>query len=281
MSRIETPVQQEIESDVRRALDEDIGSGDISAEILPEGQLGNATVISREAAVISGRPWFDCVFALLDPSVQTDWQVNDGDKVQAGQTVCTLHGHSRSLLSGERCALNFLQTLSATASQTRRYVEAIQGTNATILDTRKTLPGLRLAQKYAVRCGGGSNHRMGLYDAYLIKENHIEAAGSIAAAVHTARTNHPGYSVEVEVENLDELQQALDAEVERVLLDNFDLPGLSQAVGLANGQTELEASGGISLDTIRQVAESGVDFISVGAITKDIQAIDLSMHLTG
>lgn len=277
MSSINAPSAEDVEQDVRRALAEDLGDGDISAEILPDNQASTATVISRDAATISGRPWFDRVFCLLDPEVKLSWKVNEGETVQAGQNLCTLTGNARSLLSGERCALNFLQTLSATASQTRQFVEAIKDTSATILDTRKTLPGLRLAQKYAVLCGGGSNHRMGLYDAYLLKENHIQAAGTIAIAVKTARSKHSDRSVEVEVENIDELEQALAARADRIMLDNFDLQTLAQAVALNNGQAQLEASGGISLESIRQVAETGVDFVSVGTITKDVRAIDLSM----
>jgi len=277
VSKINPPPHESVVQDVRRALDEDLGDGDISAEIVPENQNCTATVISRDVAVISGRPWFDCVFDLLDSTVKINWGIVDGETVQAGQNVCNLTGNARSLLSGERCALNFLQTLSATASQTRQFVDAIKGTSATILDTRKTLPGLRQAQKYAVRCGGGSNHRMGLYDAYLLKENHIQAAGSIALAIATARAKHSDRSVEVEVENLDELKQALSATADRIMLDNFDLQTLSKAVALNNSQAQLEASGGISLQTVRQFAETGVDFISVGAITKDIRAIDLSM----
>ena len=278
VSNTSPPSPADVERDVRRALAEDLGDGDISAEILSDNQICTATVISRDAAVISGRPWFDCVFNLLDPAVKINWQLDDGETVQAGQTVCTLTGNARALLSGERCALNFLQTLSATASQTRQYVDIIKGSGATILDTRKTLPGLRQAQKYAVRCGGGSNHRLGLYDAYLLKENHIQAAGSIALAVNAARVNHTDLSVEVEVETLDELEQALAAMADRIMLDNFDLQTLRQAVALNNKQAQLEASGGISLQSVRQVAETGVDFISVGAITKDISAIDFSMR---
>jgi len=278
VSKIKSPSAADVEQDVRRALAEDLGDGDISAEILSDNQICSATVICRDAAILSGRPWFDTVFHLLDPSVKISWNWDDGATVQSGQTLCTLTGNARSLLSGERCALNFLQTLSATASQTRQYVDAISGTDATILDTRKTLPGLRLAQKYAVRCGNGDNHRMGLYDAYLLKENHIQAAGSIALAVKAARAKHSARSVEVEVENLDELKQALAASADRIMLDNFDLPTLRQAVTLNNKQAQLEASGGISLQSIRKVAETGVDYISVGAITKDIKAIDLSMR---
>jgi len=279
VSNINAPSVEDVEQEVRRALAEDLGDGDISAKILSDNQICTATVISRDTATISGRPWFDCVFKLLDSTVKINWKLDDGETVQAGQTLCTITGNARSLLSGERCALNYLQTLSATASQTRAYVDAIKDTGATILDTRKTLPGLRQAQKYAVRCGGGNNHRMGLYDAYLLKENHIQAAGSIAAAVKTARAIHSDRSVELEVENLDELEQALNVMADRIMLDNFDLQTLRQAVALNNHQAQLEASGGITLQTVRQVAETGVDFISTGAITKNIKAIDLSMIL--
>lgn len=272
--------QSDIEESVHLALTEDIGREDVTGKLISEDDFSFASVIVREDAIICGIDWFEEVFAQLDSSIHIEWDVDDGDPVQAGQQLCSLSGSTRALLSGERAALNFLQTLSATATTTRTYVDAIAGTSAKILDTRKTIPGLRLAQKYAVHCGGGHNHRMGLYDAILIKENHIMAAGSIAEAVAAARFHSPELSVEVEVENLHELQQALDAKVERIMLDNFELDLLKQAVELNNKQCELEASGNVNLHTILPIAQSGVDFISIGAITKDIKAIDLSMRFS-
>jgi len=267
---------------VTTALTEDIGSGDISAALIPVDARSSAQVISREDAVLCGTAWFDEVFRQLDASIVVDWRARDGEAVCANQTLCSLNGNSRSLLSGERSALNFLQTLSATATQTREFVDAISGTGTVILDTRKTLPGLRTAQKYAVLCGGGSNHRMGLFDAFLIKENHILAAGSIAAAVASARQYDAELNVEVEVENLDEVQQALDAGADQLLLDNMTLATLREAVALNrrknNGRARLEASGGVNRERVRAIAETGVDFISVGSLTKDIRATDLSMR---
>jgi len=267
-----------IETSVRQALEEDIGTGDVTGSLIPTTATSYATVITREDAIICGTAWFDEVFKQLDNRIQINWQVKDGDYVKAGQLLCELNGSTRSLLSGERAALNFLQTLSATASLAYQYVHTIRATKTKVLDTRKTIPGLRLAQKYAVSCGGGVNHRIGLYDAILIKENHIIAAGSIQQAVESARQQHPELSIEVEVENLDELQQAINAKVERVLLDNFSVPQLTQAVELNNQQLELEASGNVTLDNILSIAETGVDYISSGAITKDIKAVDLSMR---
>lgn len=269
-----------IEDSVQLALQEDIGSGDVTAKLIAEDDFSLATVVSRESAVICGVDWFEEVFAQLDPQIFIEWDVSDGDQIEAGQTLCSLSGSSRALLSGERTALNFLQTLSSTASKAAQYVAAVAGTSARILDTRKTIPGLRLAQKYAVSCGGGFNHRIGLYDAVLIKENHILAAGGIQQAVSSARFNSPELMIEVEVENMQELQQALDAEVNRIMLDNFSLQQLSEAVALTAGRIELEASGNVSLETVRAIAETGVDFISSGAITKDINAIDLSMRFS-
>lgn len=263
---------------VRQTLVEDVGSGDINAQLIPENTKASAQVISRETAVICGSAWFDEVFRQLDTRVQVTWHVHDGDNVAPNQTLCTLQGPARPLLTGERNALNFLQLLSGTATQVRRYVDAVHGTRTRILDTRKTLPGLRSAQKYAVRCGGGFNHRLGLYDAFLIKENHILAAGSITQAVTAARQLAPNVLIEVEVETFAQIQEALQARVERLLLDNFNLRMLREAVMLAKGHALLEASGGITLETIRTVAETGVDFISVGALTKDVRAIDLSMR---
>ncbi|MEW5823376.1 MAG: carboxylating nicotinate-nucleotide diphosphorylase [Pseudomonadota bacterium] len=272
------PALDIVNRDVERALAEDIGSGDASADLIPEDRRLQARVIAREDAVVAGRPWFDTVFARMDPRIVIDWRVGEGERIQADQTLCTLHGPARALLSGERSALNFLQTLSATATLTRRYVDVLDGLPTRLLDTRKTLPGLRHAQKYAVRCGGGHNHRIGLYDAILIKENHIAAAGGITPAVNAARERHPGLFLEVEVETLKQLEECLELNVSRVLLDNFDLPRLHQAVALAGGRVSLEASGGITLAHLRAVAETGVDFISIGALTKDIKAIDLSMR---
>jgi nicotinate-nucleotide pyrophosphorylase (carboxylating) len=280
LKSIPLPAASDIESDVTRALAEDLGSGDITALLIPSSLKAQATVISREQAVVCGTVWFDAVFHAIDPQIRIEWRVRDGDDVGPGSTLCALSGAARTLLSGERTALNFLQTLSGTASRAQRYVAAVAGTGAKILDTRKTLPGLRLAQKYAVRCGGGHNHRMGLYDAILIKENHILAAGSIAQAVTTARGVAAGKSVEVEVETLAELQEALAAAADIVLLDNFTPEHLAKAVAINRGRAKLEASGGITLDNIRSIAETGVDYISVGSITKDLQAVDLSMRFS-
>jgi nicotinate-nucleotide pyrophosphorylase (carboxylating) len=261
---------------VRSALQEDIGSGDLTADLIAPDVAASARIIARESAVLCGRQWVDEVFRQVDAAIQVDWAVADGDELVADQPVCEIRGPARALLSGERCALNFLQTLSATATLAARYVAAVSGTAATILDTRKTIPGLRLAQKYAVRCGGASNHRVGLYDAILIKENHIRAAGSIKAALQAAAI-HRGVPIEVEVESLDELDQAIAAGARRILLDNFANAELRAAVRMTNGQALLEASGGVSLQTVRGIAETGVDFISVGQLTKNIAATDYSM----
>ncbi|MCG8100632.1 MAG: carboxylating nicotinate-nucleotide diphosphorylase, partial [Candidatus Thiodiazotropha taylori] len=267
-----------ISGQVSQALAEDLGSGDLTAALLPADAVTQARIICREQAVICGIAWVNEVYRQLDPDIGLEWSVEEGEMVSENQPLCRLTGNARALLSGERCALNYLQSLSGTATLTRRYAEAVSGIDVRILDTRKTVPGLRLQQKYAVRCGGGHNHRVGLYDAVLIKENHIRAAGSIEAALVRSREVVPdGVSVEIEVETLDELQQALDAGVQRVLLDNFTPEKLREAVKLAAGRARLEASGGINLDTIREIAESGIDDISVGALTKDIRAIDLSM----
>ncbi|TDX97910.1 carboxylating nicotinate-nucleotide diphosphorylase [Thiohalophilus thiocyanatoxydans] len=268
-----------IQQQVSLALAEDVGSGDVTAALLPETRQANARIICRQSAVIAGHAWFDEVFRQLDPATRIDWQISDGDRVEADQLLCELRGPVRSLLTGERTALNFLQLLSGTATSVRHYVDQVADTGARILDTRKTLPGLRLAQKYAVSCGGGTNHRIGLYDMVLIKENHIAAAGSILKAVDTARGLSPQLEVEVEVETLEQLEQALEAGVERVLLDNMSLKTLGQAVSLNSGRAILEASGGITLENIREVAQTGVDFISVGALTKDVQAVDLSLRI--
>jgi nicotinate-nucleotide pyrophosphorylase (carboxylating) len=262
---------------VRFALAEDIGNGDITAALVPENTTAQATVISRESAIICGMAWFNAVFAELDSRVEIDWLVRDGDTVHSNQVLCKLSGPARPLLSGERTALNFLQTLSATATLSRRYARTVADLPVRILDTRKTIPGLRNAQKYAVRIGGCDNHRTGLYDGILIKENHIAAAGSINSAVTQARADNPGMLVEVEVENESQLLQALDAGADRLLLDNHSLPELTAAVKTVAGRAGLEASGGVTLDNIRDIALTGVDYISTGSLTKDIKAIDLSM----
>ncbi|MDT8386397.1 MAG: carboxylating nicotinate-nucleotide diphosphorylase [Thiogranum sp.] len=273
-------LEAQIDQDVRHALEEDIGTGDITAQLVPEQQLWTARVISRESAVICGRNWFDAIFNHIDPRVAVHWTVEDGDQVESDQTLCTLEGPARALLTGERAALNFLQTLSGTATLARRFAQQVEGLPAKILDTRKTIPGLRRAQKYAVLCGGCHNHRSGLYDAFLIKENHIAAVGSIAGAVQAARNLHADLAVEVEVETTRQLQQALDAGADRILLDNFTPGQIRSAVEQAAGKAELEASGGITLDNVREYATTGVDFLSVGALTKDVAAIDLSMRFT-
>lgn len=271
---------EDIAATVERALAEDIGSGDVTARLIPESALARATVICREHAILCGRPWFDKVFQQLDKQVQIAWRAGDGDKIEPDQILCELQGPAHSLLSGERTALNFLQTLSGTATQTRAYVDAIQNTRAIILDTRKTVPGLRAAQKYAVTCGGGRNHRMGLHDAVLIKENHIAAAGSVRAALQQARALTPTdiMVIEIEVENLDQLREALAAGARRILLDNFDQNGLRIAVAETAGRAQLEASGSVTLENVRAIAQTGVDFISIGGLTKHLRAIDLSMR---
>lgn len=273
------PDAAHIAADVERAFAEDLGSGDATAGLLPAGSHAHAELTCRDAAVIAGTAWFDACFRRLDPSVRIDWQAHDGQRVNPGTVICRLSGNARSLVSAERSALNFLQLLSGTATITAEYVAAVAGTTVRILDTRKTVPGLRLAQKYAVRCGGGHNHRIGLYDAILVKENHIIAAGSIAAAVQAARQLHPNLLLEVEVENLDELTQALDAGVDRIMLDNFSLPQMTEAVQYTAGRVPLEVSGNVDLRTIGEFARTGVDFISIGALTKHVRAIDLSLRL--
>ncbi len=263
---------------VALALAEDVGSGDLTAALIPEHAQADATVVSREVAILCGTTWFDAVFRQLDPGIAIDWRAADGDRVESEQLLCTLRGPARPLLTGERTALNFLQLLSGTATLARRYADAVSGTKAVILDTRKTLPGLRLAQKYAVRCGGCRNHRIGLFDAVLIKENHIMAAGSIGNAIATARRLHPGVTVEVEVENRAELEEALAARPDIVMLDNFDPAAMAEAVRIVDGRVKLEASGNVNFDTVRGIAETGVDYISIGGLTKDVRAIDLSMR---
>lgn len=269
----------DISDSVRRALAEDVGSGDLTASLIPADSQVRANVITRDDAVLCGIAWFDQVFRQLDERIVTLWHSQDGDHVNAGETLCDVHGPARGVLSGERMALNFLQLLSGVATQTRRYVDAVRGTHATILDTRKTVPGLRKAQKYAVTCGGGKNHRLGLFDGVLIKENHILAAGSIAHAVQQAKSSTPqGIPIEIEVEDLQQLREALVAGANSLLLDNFDLDTLRKAVDYTRGRATLEASGGITLQNVRAIAETGVDFISVGVLTKNVRAVDLSMR---
>jgi nicotinate-nucleotide pyrophosphorylase (carboxylating) len=272
-------LEKALQANVRAALEEDVGGGDLTALLIPADAIGHARVVTREGAVLCGTAWFEACFRALNPAVQIAWNAADGDRIHAGQTLCALSGPARALLTAERPALNFLQTLSAIATETRRYVDAIAGTRAKIYDTRKTLPGLRLALKYAVQCGGGENQRIGLYDGILIKENHIAAAGGIRPALEAAfRLAGPGVSVQIEVETLAQLEEALQAGARLILLDNFDLDGMREAVRLTAGRAALEASGGISLDTVRAIAETGVDRISVGGLTKSVRAVDLSMR---
>lgn len=281
MPQEEIALPDDITATVRVALAEDVGAGDLTAALLPGRATAQAQVITREDAVLCGRAWFDETFRQLDARVAIDWQALDADRVTAGTILCTLAGPVRALLTGERTSLNFLQLLSGTATITRRYVQAIAGTGAVILDTRKTVPGLRRAQKYAVRCGGGQNHRLGLYDAILIKENHITAAGSVTAALRAAREHAPTDTpIEIEVENLDQLRAALEAGAEQLLLDNFSLKRLREAVEVTAGHARLEASGGITLENVRAVAETGVNYISIGTLTKHVRALDLSMRVT-
>lgn len=267
-----------ISQQVKLALQEDVGSGDVTADLIAKNSQSTAQVICRDDAVLSGTAWFDEVFKQIDVSVDVQWNFEDGDMVEANQQLCKLSGNARSILSGERAALNFLQTLSATATATQKFVNAVEGSKARILDTRKTIPNLRNAQKYAVLCGGGKNHRIGLYDMVLIKENHILAAGSIKAAVIQAKTLHPKIKIEVEAETLDEFRQASKAGADIVMLDNFELDLMRAAVKENNGKVILEASGGVNMETVGSIAETGVDFISVGQITKDVIAVDLSMR---
>jgi nicotinate-nucleotide pyrophosphorylase (carboxylating) len=264
--------------DIAHYLAEDIGSGDITASIIPASTQASAEVVTREAMVLCGKAWFEAVFKQLDQTISMQWHFKEGESIAANSLLCQLNGPARALLTGERTALNLLQTLSATATCARRYADAVAGTGCQVLDTRKTLPGLRMAQKYAVKCGGCTNHRIGLFDAVLIKENHILASGSISAAVSKARLTGSNM-VEVEVESLSELEEALAAKPDRIMLDNFSMPDLRLAVQRNQGQVELEASGNINLDNIRSIAETGVDFISIGALTKNLNAIDLSMRI--
>jgi len=272
------PPRAVIETDVARALAEDIGTGDLTAELIDAGAQARARIVCRERAVLAGAPWAEECFRQLDPGVRIDWQRADGDRVSADTVLCRLEGNARALVAGERNALNFLQTLSGTATVTRHYADAVAGTRTRILDTRKTIPGLRLAQKYAVRCGGGHNHRIGLFDAILIKENHVAAAGGIAQAIGRARAAHPEVLLECEVESLDELREAIEAGADRVLLDEFSDTMLRDAVALTAGRVPLEVSGSVNLERVRAIAETGVDFISIGALTKHVRAIDLSMR---
>ena len=272
-------IASEIERNVAAALAEDVGTGDWTAQLTPPGAQARASVVCRVAATVAGRPWFDAVFRALDAGVRIVWHVKEGSRVTPNTVLCSLSGSARTLLTGERAALNFLQLLSAVATVTRSYVDAVAGTRAAILDTRKTLPGLRVAEKYAVTTGGGMNHRMGLYDAILIKENHIAAAGSITAALTEAQRIAPeNVWIQIEVESLSQLDEALGAGATLILLDNMSVDQMREAVALTAGRAKLEASGGITLDTVRKIADTGVDRISIGALTKDVTAIDLSMR---
>jgi len=277
-ARPAAPPLASIREDVARALAEDIGTGDVTAALIDAEARARARIICREDAVLAGSPWAEECFRQLDPGVRIEWHGADGDRITAGSALCEIEGNARALVAGERNALNFLQTLSGTATVTRSYVDAVAGTRAKILDTRKTIPGLRLAQKYAVRCGGGHNHRMGLYDAILIKENHVTAAGGVANAIRAARAASPGVFLDCEVESLDELRAAIDAGADRVLLDEFSDAMLREAVALAAGRVPLEVSGSVNLERVRAIAQTGVDCISIGALTKHIRAIDLSMR---
>lgn len=280
---IEPPPRAVIQANVQAALDEDLGTGDVTAALLPDGP-DMAYLLCKQDAVIAGRPWFDACHRALDPDIRLDWRVCEGDQVKSGTVLALLTGRNRALVSAERSSLNFLQTLSGTATTTAAFVEAVRGTKARILDTRKTLPGLRLAQKYAVRCGGGLNHRIGLYDTVMLKENHVRAFGSVASAINAARAAQPGLPLVVEVEDLAQLEEALRTGCDRILIDDFDADMRRQAVQLANnphfaGRIPLEVSGSVSLASIRAIAEDGVDYISIGSLTKHVQAIDLSLKL--
>ncbi|MGN7918720.1 carboxylating nicotinate-nucleotide diphosphorylase [Lysobacter sp. ESA13C] len=277
------PPAAEIEADVADALAEDLGSGDVTADLLPD-IADSAYLLCKEDAVVCGRPWFEACHRALDPDVRIDWRVAEGERVSKGTVLALLHGRARALVSAERASLNFMQTLSGTATVTASYVEAVRGTGTRILDTRKTLPGLRLAQKYAVRVGGGVNHRIGLYDTVMLKENHVRAAGSISAAIAGARAKHPQLPLIVEVESLEQLREALGAGCDRILIDDFDAPTRREAVRIAraapfDGRIPLEVSGGVDLAGLRAIAEDGVDCISIGALTKHVRAIDLSLKL--
>jgi nicotinate-nucleotide pyrophosphorylase (carboxylating) len=282
-SRFNPPSQVDIDADVAAALAEDIGQGDVTADLLPDAPE-SAYLLCKEDCVVAGRPWFDAVHRALDPGVRIDWRCEEGDRIAKGTVIATLQGRARALVSAERSALNFLQTLSGTATTTAQYVDAVRGTGARILDTRKTIPGLRVAQKYAVRVGGGDNHRIGLHDAVMLKENHIRVAGSVAAAVDRARAKHPGLPLIVEVETLDQLREALANGCTRILIDDFDATTRREAVRIAksapfDGRIPLEVSGGVDMATLRAIAEDGVDCISIGGLTKHVHAIDFSMKL--
>lgn len=278
MSISQQLLEQSIQLNIQQALQEDIGDGDITALLTPEDEQATATIISREDMILAGQPWVNALIAAFDPSVQISWLKNDGDLVLANETIFKLAGSARSLLTVERPALNFVQTLSAVASKTAEYVKQLDGLNTKLLDTRKTLPGLRIAQKYAVAVGGGQNHRLGLFDAFLIKENHIMAAGGIAQAIAKAHQIAPGKPVEVEVETWAELDQALEAKADIVMLDNFSQQQMIDAVKHVAGRCKLEASGNITIANLREVASTGVDYISMGVLTKDVKAVDLSMR---
>ena len=268
-----------IRENVKAAFKEDLGSGDLTAKLIPVSARAKATVITREAAVLCGTQWFEACFRKLDPKVKIRWTAKDGDNIQAGKALCEINGKARAMLTAERPALNFLQMLSATATLTRRYTEAIKGARTAIMDTRKTLPGLRIAQKYAVKVGGGKNQRVGLFDGILIKDNHILAAGGVTQALQQAKKlAKPGVSIQIEVENLQELKEALSAGAKLILLDNFNLEQLREAVRITAKRAQLEASGGVNLENVRAIAETGVDRISIGSLTKDIKAIDLSLR---
>jgi len=272
-------LEKSIPEQVAGAIAEDVGDGDITAMLIPEERQGRARIITRDDAVLCGTAWVNEVFRQIDPDVNVIWQAKDGERVIRNQVLFYLEGSARSLLTGERCALNFLQSLSGTATRCQQYADLVSDTKVQLLDTRKTIPGLRLAQKYDVTCGGCFNHRIGLYDAFLIKENHISACGSIEASVERAHTVAPGKPVEVEVESLDELNQALEAGADIIMIDNFSLQMMRDAVKIANGRAKLEASGGVTDETLRDIALTGVDYISIGALTKDCKAVDLSMRL--
>jgi nicotinate-nucleotide pyrophosphorylase (carboxylating) len=272
-------IEETVTRDVTRALDEDVGIGDLTARLIPEERQAQARLMTRESGVLCGVEWFVRTFEELDPDVEIFWHHADGDEIVAGVSLCEIEGRARALLTAERTALNFVQLLSGVATRTRQFVRAVEGTRAKILDTRKTLPGLRVAQKYAVRVGGGQNHRIGLFDGILIKENHLMAAGGVRAAVRAAMHDVSGSTMlQVEVETIEQLREALDAGAKLILLDNFDLARMREAVGIAGDRAELEASGGVTLETVREIAQTGVHRISVGSLTKDVKALDLSMR---